>query len=114
MGQAVEASIFGRYPVKQQVIDTTGIITEDLVAAVSSKSIRVISLLFTVNGPTNIRFLSAAANISGLIEFADSGGMTIAVKTGVFWTQVGDALRLNVDAAVLMSGVLTYIEVDGD
>ena len=113
MGQAAEASISGIYPVKQQLISVTGITTVDVVAAVSSKSIRVISLTFTINAPANIRWLSAAANISGLMEFADSGGLTNSEKTGLFWTQVGDALRLNVDAVATVAGVLTYIEVAG-
>lgn len=114
MTQAVEASIFGRYPVKQIELSSTGIITEDVVAAVPTRSIRVVSLMLTISAATNIRWLSAAANISGLMEFADSGGLTHSEKTGIFWTQVGDALRINVDAAATVAGTLTYIEVDGD
>ncbi len=108
-----EASIAGVYPVKQQLISVVGILTADVVAAVVGKSIRVISLTFTISAATNIRWLSAANNISGLMEFADSGGLTNSEKTGLFWTNVGEALRLDVDAAATVAGVLTYIEVAG-
>lgn len=107
-----EASIAGRYPVKQAVIDEATIASNEIVPAVAGKSIRVIALMFTVAGPVNLTWRSAANNLTGAMEFADSGGLTHESQDGLFWTNEGEALNLNQDAAVQVSGVLTYIEVD--
>ncbi len=110
-----EASIAGIYPVKQAVIAATGITTAEVVAAVPGKSIRVVSLLLTLSAATNLQFQDGDTTVrSGIMEFADSGGMTAASKTGLFWTAVGQALDLDIDAAATVGGVLTYIEVAGD
>ncbi len=108
-----EASISGIYPVKQVVISEVTIANNQIVAAVPGKSIRMISLMITVAAAVNIQWKSATAARSGLMEFADSGGMTHSEKTGILWTAVGAALNLDQDAAIQVSGTLTYIEVDG-
>ena len=106
-----ESSISGRFPVKQAVINENGIATHEIVAAVADKSIRIIALMFTVAGPVNITFQSAATPLTGAMEFADSGGLTHESQDGIMWTQPGEAFNLAADAAVLISGVVTYIEV---
>ncbi len=110
-----EASLSGRFPVKQAVLAATGITTAEIVPAVPGKSIRVVSLMFTVSAATNLQFQDGVGTVrSGLMEFADSGGLTLAAEDGIFWTAVGQALDLDIDAAATVGGVLTYIEVDGD
>ncbi len=109
-----EASLSGRYPVKQAVISEVTIANNEIVAAVPGKSIRVVSLMFTVAAAVNIQWKSATIGISGLMEFADSGGLTHSAEDGIFWTTKGAALNLDQDAAIQVSGVLTYIEYAGD
>ena len=108
-----EASIAGIYPVKQVVLDESTIANNEIVAAVVGKSIRLISLMMTVDAAVDIQWKSATAARSGLMEFADSGGMTMSVKTGILWTAVGAALNLDQSTVAQVSGVITYIEVDG-
>ena len=106
-----EASISGRFPVKQAVIDESTIASNTIVAAVTDKSIRVIALMFTVGGPVNLTWESDTTPLTGAMEFADSGGLTHESQDGIFWTAPGEALVLTQDAAVQVSGVLTYAEV---
>ena len=108
-----EASISGRYPVKQAIIDEVTIANNTIIAAVAGKSIRMVSMMLTVAGAVNIQWKSGTAARSGLMEFADSGGMTHAAQDGILWTAVGAALNLDQDATVQVSGTITYIEVDG-
>ncbi len=109
-----DASISGKLPVKQAVISEVTIANNELVAAVPGKSIRVISLMFTVAAAVNIEFNSGTTQITGLMEFADSGGLTHENDNGIFWTIKGEALNLDQDAAIQISGVLTYVLTDGD
>ncbi len=106
-------SISGRFPVKQAIINEITIANNGIVAAVSGKSIRVISMMFTVAAAVDLQWKSGGAAITGLMEFADSGGMTHQSEAGIFWTAVGVALNLDQNAAIQVSGVITYIEVDG-
>lgn len=106
-----QASVSGRYPLKQAIIDESTIATNEIVAAVAGKQIRVISLMFTVAGAVNLTWEDDTADITGIMEFADSGGLTHASDSGIFWTRAGEALNLTADAAVAVGGVLTYIEV---
>lgn len=103
-------SVSGRFPVKQVVIDEATVAAHVLVTGVANKRIRAISLLFTVAGAVNLQWLSDATPLTGVMEFADSGGMTAASDSGLFWTGAGEDLVLDIDAAVQVSGVLTYIE----
>ncbi len=109
-----EASIAGIYPVKQAVLSENTIANNEIVAAVPGKSIRLISIMMTVDAAIDIQWKSATVARSGLMEFADSGGLTISVKTGILWTAVGDALNLDSSTTAQVSGTITYIEVDGE
>lgn len=111
-----ESSIAGRYPVKQAIIDFNTIATHEVVAAVTdfkgqARSIRVIAVMFTVAGPVNLTWQSATTPLTGAMEFADSGGLTHESQDGIMWTAPGEALNLASDAAVQLSGVITYVVV---
>jgi len=105
-----DASIAGRYPLKQAVIDFATAATHEVVAAVPGKSIRVVSMFFTVGGPCNLTWQSGSTPLTGAMEFADSGGMTHESQDGIMWTTKGEALNLDSDAVVQLSGTITYFE----
>lgn len=109
-----EASIGGIYPVKQAVLNENTIANNGIVAAVPGKSIRMISLMMTVDAAIDLQWKSAGAARSGLMEFADSGGMTLSVPTGILWTAIGDPLNLDSSTVAQVSGTITYIEVPGE
>ena len=113
MSRDLDASIAGIYPVKQVVLSEVTIANNEIVAAVAGKSIRMISMMLTVAGAVNIQWKSGTAARSGLMEFADSGGMTHSAQDGILWTAIGAALNLDADSVAQISGTLTYIEVDG-
>jgi hypothetical protein len=85
-----------------------------VVAAVTSKKIRVLRWRVTSNGTTNIKWQShvTPTDISGLsylTQFKDVGGGYCPV--GHFETVAGEALDINNSAAVAISGEISYIEV---
>jgi hypothetical protein len=85
-----------------------------IVAAVTSKKIRVLNYVLSVNGAVNVKFKSATAgDISGLKYFDAAGAGAAAPYTpaGHFETTAGEALVINLSAAVAVGIDLTYVEV---
>ena len=89
-----------------------------LVAAVASKKIRVLSLAVIAASAVNVYFNNAT---DGAVFGGSTNKMNLAANGGFVlphnahgWFQTGtnnEALRLNLSAAVSVSGGLTYIEV---
>lgn len=84
-----------------------------LVAAVTGKQLRVLSYALVAGGAVAVRWKSGAAtNLSGAMSFAANGGVAPAWSpVGLLQTVAGDALVLNLSAAVQVSGHLVYVEV---
>jgi hypothetical protein len=85
-----------------------------VVAAVTGKKIRVLRWRVSANGSVNIKWQShvTPTDKSGLsygTQYKDCGGGYCPV--GHFETVSGEALDINLSAAVAVSGELTYIEV---
>ncbi len=107
-----EATIFGRFPVKKAKIDESTSGEKVIVAAVTGKSIRVISIMMTLDAADDLTWRSNTIDITGPMDFPISGGLTHSERTGLFWTEIGEDLRLNIATGAQVSGVLTYIEID--
>lgn len=85
-----------------------------LVAAVTSKKIRVLAAAFTANGTVNAKFQSGAGgtDLTGLFYMVvNTGGVLPFNPAGWFETASNTLLNLNLSAAVAVGGSLTYIEV---
>lgn len=102
-------------PAKFAVIAASASGGTDLVAAVTGKKIRVLRWYLSANGAVNVKFQSKTsptpADITGLIyltQFKDSAGGYSPV--GHFETIAGEALTINLSAAVAVGGCLVYIE----
>jgi hypothetical protein len=85
-----------------------------VVAAVTSKKIRVLRWRVSANGAVNIKWQSHVtptdkSGLSYCTQFKDCGGGYCPV--GHFETIAGEALDINLSAAVAVSGELTYVEV---
>lgn len=102
------------YVVKRAVINAAGSGNNTIVAAVSGKSIWVLSFFIISAGTVNATWQSGAGG-TGL-----TGALPLAANTGVagaqnpsawFITATGALLNLSLDAAIQVSGCLTYIEV---
>jgi hypothetical protein len=84
------------------------------VAAVTSKKIRVLSYRFQSDGDVSVKFRSATAgDITGAMATGAKGGGGGASfsPVGHFETVAGEALQINLSAAVQVSGHLVYVEV---
>lgn len=86
----------------------------NVVAAVSSKKIRVLSYTLIGSGAVNPKFQSNnVTDLTGLLYIAATGGGHIAPfnPTGHFDTAVGEPLTINLSGATAVGGYLTYITV---
>jgi hypothetical protein len=90
----------------------------NIIAAVSSKRIRVLSFRITASAAVNVKWQShllsppVVTDVTGLAYYAANGGENAAHNpVGWFQTGVGEQLDLNLSAAVACGGSLTYVTV---
>lgn len=99
---------------KFAVIDNASSGDNTIVAAVSSKKIRVLSVVLISTGTVNVRFESGAGGtaLTGVMNLvANTGFSTGYSPVGHFETAAGALLNLELSGAVSVDGFLTYIEV---
>lgn len=85
-----------------------------LIAAVTSKKIRVLAVAFMANGTVNAKFQSGAGgtDLSGLFYMVANTGAALPYNpAGWFETASNTLLNLNLSAAIAVGGCITYIEV---
>lgn len=84
-----------------------------IVAAVTSKKIRVLAVDLIANGAVNAKWRSAtAADLTGLAYLvANAGYVRPFSPTGWFETAAGEALTLDLSAAIAVGGCVVYVEV---
>jgi hypothetical protein len=85
-----------------------------LVAAVTSKKIRVVSVVFVANGSVNGKFQTGAGgtDLTGLFYMVANSGAALPFNpAGWFETGSGALLNLNLSGAVAVGGCISYIEV---
>ena len=100
---------------KYAVISASSSGNNTIVAAVTSKKIRVLAYNAIAAGAVNAKFQSGASgtDITGLKTIAAAGGGLVANYNPLGWfeTASGVLLNLNLSGAVLLGGELTYVEV---
>src|SRR5215207_10431091 len=84
-----------------------------VVAAVTGKRIRVIRYEISASGAVNAKWRSGTTDITGLFYFAAAGATADADSTdqgrdSLFETVAGQALVLNLSAAVAVGGFIDY------
>lgn len=85
-----------------------------ILAAVTSKKIRVLGMYITSNGTVNAKFQSGAGgtDLTGLgYLIANAGWVLPYSPIGWFETASNTLLNLNLSAAIAVGGVLVYVEV---
>ncbi|MGH2569132.1 MAG: hypothetical protein ACRDGA_12405, partial [Bacteroidota bacterium] len=85
-----------------------------IVAAVASKKIQVLSYLIQASGVVNTRWKSGAATNKGpLLRWEAREGVSRVATPGAFLleTASGEALVLNLSAAIAVAVEVTYVEV---
>lgn len=98
--------------VKFAPINTAASGASPLVPGVAGKKIRVVGFHLIAAGAVNVSFRSAANAITGPYPLvANSGLAPNGGGFGVFETVAGEALNINLSAAVQVSGALTYLEI---
>lgn len=88
--------------------------TGTLVALVSSKKIRVLSLSLMSSGTVNVKFQShvSPTDITGLYYLVANTGFVLPYNPlGWFQTVSGEALDINLSAGIAVGGCLVYVAV---
>jgi len=97
---------------KFAVVNATASGDNTIVSAVTSKKIRVLSVVLVASGNVAAVWQSSTAgNISGTMDLARRGGYALSSPFGLFETTAGEALQLNLDSATTVSGHISYVEV---
>lgn len=99
---------------KFAVISASSSGNNTIVAAVTSKKIRVLGYVLVANGAVNVKFQSAAGGTdkTGLLYLAANGGVASNFSpVGLFETVAGELLNLNLSGAVAVGGHLVYVEI---
>jgi len=82
-----------------------------IVAATAGLRVRVMSLQLIASAAVNVKWQSHVlpTDLTGLAYMAANGGYVLPFnETGWFWTLAGEALDINLSAAVPVGGSLTY------
>ena len=99
-------------PIKWIKIDASGAGDTPVVAAVTGKKIRVITIDFCCAGAVTVAWKSGSTAIRGAQAFAANGGVAYNAHPGWYAeTAAGEALVINLDAAVSVQGSISYVEV---
>lgn len=98
-------------PVKYAFVDTASLGSTELVAAVSGKKIRVLSVAIVTTLANAVKLLSAASAISSTMPLGANGGFVLPFNPyGWCETTVGVALNVNLSVATATGVTITYIE----
>ena len=105
---------------KYAVVNSSASGDNTVIAAVDNKRIRVIHYTLGCDQNVDVFFKSGAStSITGKIYFAAShsfsagyGAITPIGMVGMFETNIGEALVMNINGAKTVSGHMTYLVVD--
>lgn len=106
-----------RGQVGRAAISTASSGDSSVVAAVTGRKIRVLSLQFLCTSAVTVGFESNNAGgdtaLTGVMAFPDNGGMVLPHNPfGWFETVAGEALHITLGGAVQVSGSLVYQVVE--
>lgn len=90
------------------VINESTAASNEIVAAVANKRIRVVNVVLVCSAANVVTWQSAATAISGPMSFAANGGYALESDTALFETVAGEALNLLSGSAVQVSGHILY------
>lgn len=99
---------------KFAVIDAATSGDNTIIAAVSSKKIRVLSAFLVASGAVNVRFESGAGGtaLTGQMNLTTNSGFTLPFNpVGWFETAATTLLNLELSAATSVDGCIVYVEV---
>lgn len=100
--------------IKYAIIDAAGSGDNTLLAAVTSKKIRVLSAFLVAAGTVNVRFESGAGGtaLTGQMNLVANTGFVLPYNPGGwFETASNTLLNLELSAAISVDGSFSYIEV---
>lgn len=99
-------------PAKRTFLNASSLGASQVVAAVTTGRIRVLSLALVASGAVSVKVQSAATDISATFALSANGGLVLPYNEhGWFETAEGEVLNLNLSAAVATGVSIQYIVV---
>lgn len=96
-------------PIKRTFVNASSLGSTQVVAAAAGGRIRVFSVAAVAGGAASVKFQSAATDISATFALAANGGFVLPFNEhGWFETAVGEALNINLSAAVATGVSIQY------
>lgn len=96
--------------IKNTFVNTSATGATQIVAAAPGMSIRVISAAVVSTIANNVKFQSAATDISALFPLGANGGIVLSFNEhGWFQTNPGEALNINMSVATATGIQINYI-----
>ena len=93
-------------------ISVAGSGDNSIVAAVTSKKIRVLSYVIVADAAVAAKFRNGTTDVMGAASLSANGGIAAPFNpAGHFETSITTALNLNLASAVGVRGHLTYVEI---
>ena len=83
------------------------------ISPVGSNKVKIVTIVFTVGGPTNIQFFDGGTEITGLMDFGGTDeprGMVAHHGNFPLCTTGGNAFKINASGTVQVSGYIIYYE----
>lgn len=98
---------------KFAIIDLSSSGDNDIVAAVTSKKLRVHQYVIVASSAVNVKWKDdTPTNLTGQMNLTASGGVSSAYsREGLFETAAGKKLQINLSAAAGLKGHVMYTEV---
>lgn len=102
--------------VQRAAVSASGSGDNTLVAAVTGKKIRVLSLVLSAAGAVNVRLESGAGGtaLTGVMVMAAAGDQIVLPFNPLGWVETAAAALLNLElsGAVAVTGVVNYVLAD--
>lgn len=104
---------------KAVAISTSASGDTELLPAATGWKYQVHGYVFCVGGNVNVKFKSGSTDLTGAMPQTTGGGVSYAMipayeaEAFAFETASGEALNINLSAAVSVAGHLTYSKVPG-
>ena len=96
--------------VTQASLDFNGVGNNTIISGTLGQQIKVLQLFFVVNAAVNLKFLSNATELTGVMDFQTNGSMFMDYIQLPLTCNPGDSFIINASSGVQVSGTIWYTQ----
>jgi len=108
---SIQEDILSQKTLEKAEIDFNTAISSTIITGTAGKKTNITSIVFTVGGETNIKFIDGATDITGLMDFGGANeprGIVIPHGESVLPLGTANDFKISSSAAVQVSGYVVY------